>query len=437
MKFFIILFCLFLTLKPVYATDYDINLEWFKNFNDDILMEYILDAIQNNRDVKIAKNNILKYKQEKNLNISGEFPYASVGADYILLKVPKFAIPNNDLQTNSFALPFMTIWELDYLGKKYDKIRKSRLDIENSIYELKATRLIVASDLAQAYFNVSNINYQIEIYEKILNFYNEIYKRKQKMFNFGVISTNELNDSKNIVIYQKNLLSNLKKQKETFLTQIAILTGKSPLCKDEIKISNFEKINYTGKIPNNLSGDIILNRPDILELNNEIKKAKIDIRIAKKELLPSINIFGILAFSTIVQNFNWQGALATLTAGANQTLFDGGKRIFTLKLRKIEYETICEKYLKADILALKEVNDTLYNLKKDIEIYKNDKERYEIANSNFINVFKSYKSGVKNYIDYADENILLFEKNINLANSKNQKFSDLLGLYKAVGGVLE
>lgn len=437
MKFFIILFCLLLMLKPVYAADYDINIEWFKNFNDDILMEYILEAIQNNHDVKIAKNNILKYRQEKNLNISGEFPYASVGADYILLKVPKFAIPNNDLQTNSFALPFMTIWELDYLGKKYDEIKKSRLDIENSIYELKATRLIVASDLAQAYFNVSNINFQIEIYEKILNFYNEIYKRKQKMFNFGVISTNELNDSKNIVIYQKNLLSNLKKQKEAFLTQIAILIGKSPICINEIEISHFEKINYTGKIPNNLSGDIILNRPDILKLNNEIKKAKIDIRIAKKEFLPSINIFGILAFSTIVQNFNWQGALATLTAGANQTLFDGGKRIFTLKLRKIEYETICEKYLKADILALKEVNDTLYNLKKDIEIYKNDKERYEIANSNFINVFKSYKSGVKNYIDYMDEGILLFEKNINLANSKNQKFSDLLGLYKAVGGVLE
>lgn len=437
MKFPVVIVCLFLLINPAYGADYNINLEWFKNFNDDILMEYILEAVQNNHDVKIAKNNILKYRQEKNLNISSEFPYASVGADYILLKVPKLAIPNNDLQTNSFALPFMTIWELDYLGKKYDEIRKSRLDIENSIFNLKAARLIVVTDLAQAYFNVSNLNYQIEIYEKILDFYNEIYKRKQKMFELGVISTNELNNSKDIVIYQKNLVSNLKKQKETFLTQIAILTGKSPLCINEIKISNFEKINYTGKIPNNLSGDIILNRPDILKLNNEIKKAKIDITIAKKEFLPSINIFGILAFSTIVQNFNWQGALAALSAGANQTLFDGGKRIFKFKLKKIEYETLCEEYLKADIQALKEVNDALYNLKKDIEIYKNDKERYEIANSNFINVFKSYKNGVRNYINYMDENILLFEKNINLTNSKNQNFSDLLGLYKAVGGVLE
>ena len=432
-----LMFFVFLCLiSPSYSADFNINISWFENFNDSLLINYLNEAIENNKDANIARKNILKYRQEKNLKISEEFPYASVGASYVLLKVPKLAIPNNDLQTNSFALPFVTMWEIDYLGKKYDEIKKARLDFENSIYELKSAYLIILTDLSSAYFNASNLNKKIELQQKIVEIQNEIYKRKEKMFKNGVISTNELNLEYENYIYEKNNLNTFQKQKEAFLTQIAYLTGQSPYCINEIKITPFDDIIYTGNYPEKLTGDIVLNRPDILKSDNEIKKAKLDIKIAKKDFLPNINIFGILAFSTIVQNFNWQGALATLTAGATQTLFDGGKRIFNLKKRKIECEAAVENYLKADLNALKEVNDSLYALKKDLEIYKNNETNLKYANRNFVNVFKAYNNGVKSYIDYANENTSYIKEEYNLYNAKNQNFNNLLGLYKAVGGAL-
>lgn len=434
-KLILMISCLFF-VSPALSSPADINLVWFKSFNDDILMNYLYQAQECNHDINVARKNILKYRQNKNLKISNEFPYASVGSDYLLLKVPKLAIPNNDIQTNSFALPFMTIWELDYLGKKYDEIKKARIDVEKSIYELKASSLIVASDLACAYFNAANLNKQIELQEKIIELSNEIHKKRQKMFENGVISATELNNSEDNLIYEVNVLENLKKEKETHMTQIAVLIGKSPYNINDIEVSSFDKINYTGTMPETLNGSIILNRPDIINLEAEMKKTKLDILIAKKDFLPTINIFGILAFSTIVQNFNWQGALAALSAGANQTIFDGGRRIFNLKKRKIEYDIALEKYLNADINALKEVNDALYILKKDAEIYKNQKKRFDIANKNFVNVFKSYKLGVKSLIDYMNENIYFVKKNSELINSKNNQLLDLITLYKAVGGAL-
>ena len=426
---------LFLTL-PVCANESGINLEWFKNFNDTNLEEHIMEALSKNHDVQIARKNILKIRQDKNLKISDEFPYASIGAGYVLLKVPKLAIPNNDLQTNSFALPFLTSWEVDYLGKKYNEIKKAKWDLENSFWELKSTQLIVATDIACAYFNASNLIKQIELQEKITNLQKEILQRKRRMFDFGTISKNELNEFEERFLYEKNNLENLQKQKEIFLTQIAYLMGYSPFNTKEIKITPFENINFSGDYPQNLNGSIILNRPDIIKLDNEIKKAKLDITIAKKEFLPNINIIGILAFSNIVQNFNWQGALAALTAGATQTIFDGGKRVFTLKKRKTQYDIALENYLKADISALKELNDALYSLKKDLEIYKNNEERLKNANSTFVNVFKSYNSGIKSYIDYANENTSCIKQETELLNSKNQNFNNLLGLYKTVGGAL-
>ncbi len=421
---------------PAYATIDEINLNWFNGFGDELLIRYLNEALECNKDVKIAQKNILKYRQDKNLKLSDEFPYASVGSDYLLLKVPKLAIPNNDLQTNSFALPFLTYWEIDWLLKKHDEVKKAKIDIENSLLDLKSAKLIVITDLASAYFNASCTNKQIELQKRIVFLQEEILARYEKMLKNGVISTSEINDAKENLLNEKNNLENLQKQKEEFLTQIAYLTGNSPYNINKIEITPFDKINYTGKYPQSLKGEIILNRPDILKLENDIKKKKIDITIAKKDFLPKINIFGVMVFSTIVQNFNWQGVLASLMAGANQTLFDGGKRIFTLKKQKIIYETSVENYLKGDINALKEVNDTLYALKKDCSVHKNNEKILSCANANLKNIQKSYQNGVKSYLEYMIENTDFIKKEKITANSKNNIFNNLISIYKAVGGAL-
>ncbi len=436
MKKILIAFFIFLNSNFVFANSCTIDLDWFKGFGDEKLMNYIFLAMENNNDIKIAKNNILKFTQDKNLNISDEFPNFSIGSNYLLLKVPQLAIPNNDIQTNSYALPFLTIWEIDYLGKKYNKITKSKIDIENSCYDLKAINLMTAVDVASNYFNISNTEKQILLQEKILSLSKNLYEKNRKKFEYGYISLFELNNYKNLVLEEENYLLNLYKNKMLFINNLLYLIGKSPYMTDLISVTPFDEIDYKGKYFDFIKGNAILNRPDILKAENEIKKAKIDITIAKKDFLPSINLFGVLSFSTIVQNFNWKGALAALSAGAMQNLFDGGRRFFTLKKRKIEYETKIEEYLKADLNALKEVNDVLYTLKIDYKIYQNNLAKMVVSSDNLTKVFDSYNKGAKSHLDYLSENSNYIKQEILLADSKNKNLINLLSLYKALGGIM-
>ena len=108
-----------------------------------------------------------------------------------------------------------------------------------------------------------------------------------------------------------------------------------------------------------------------------------------------------------------------------------------MKKRKIEYETALNEYFKADLNALKEVNDALYTLKKDKEIYKNNKKRLEYENSNFIKIFNAYTTGARSYMDYLDRDMERISEAKILCSSKNQKYTDLISLYKASGGVLQ
>lgn len=413
-----------------------LNLKWFDNFQDPNLTKYIEIAIEQNKDVEIARKNILKYRQEKNLSLSKLYPELNVGANYALLKIPASTIPNTDIQPNSFILPFNFNWELDYLLKNYNRVEQAKLDIENSILELESTGLIAATDTASAYFNVSNLNKQIEEGEKILNSNKKIYEAYKKMLKIGAVNIVDVNLKEEIYLNSINNLNNLKKQRGVFLTNLAYLTGNSPYNLDEMEITPIDKIDFKGNYPENLVGSVICNRPDIKKLENEIKKAKIDITIAKKDFLPKITIIGLMSFSTIVQNFGWDGVFAALVAGATQNIFDGGKRIFNFKLSKVEYETKIENYLKADLNALKEVNESLYTLKKDYESLLNGEKNINLAEINFNKANKMYNCGKSSYLDYLDESNVYTNSNISYYNLKNQNFINLISLYKAVGGEL-
>ena len=101
-----------------------------------------------------------------------------------------------------------------------------------------------------------------------------------------------------------------------------------------------------------------------------LEKAKIDIRVARKEFLPRFNITGIWAFNTIAPGsfFSWESSLAALLAGATQDIFTGGRKIANLKFQKAKYEELFEQYRQVDLDAVKEVNTSLCIIKHDTEI---------------------------------------------------------------------
>lgn len=411
-----------------------VDFDFFNRFNDELLLQYIIAGISYNHNLKALRLKINEMRQMKNMEISKEFPSLSVGANYLGLKIPHFAFPYQGFRDNAFALPFITHWEIDLFGKRKNKIEMKREDLNASIYEEKGAVVALAAEIAGVYFNIANLDEQINIQNRIIENKKDKLKRAQKRFDNGVLGKIELNNAKKEVYLEKIVLNDYKKRRETFLSNLAYLTGEAP--NGEYEIRNINNIEYSGKIPDSIASDVVLSRPDLLQKEANLKKAKIDVLLARKEFLPNINVFGILMFSTLTPNFLWKGAVANLVAGATEKIFTGGERIFNIKHKKYEYERVLNEYLDTDLKALKEVNDALYNLKTDDETYRMNLENLGFEENNFVRISNSYKSGVKNRVDVLDkENSFLYEKSTTL-NSKVQKFVDLISLYKALGGCL-
>lgn len=413
-----------------------VNLPFWQKFGDDILIHYIVCAVSNNYSLKSLRTKINEVRALKNIEVSKQLPSFSVGVNYLGLKIPRVAFPFQGFRDNAFALPFIANWEIDLFAKRKNKIDMAFEDINSAIYEEKGAAIALASEVAGIYFNISNLNSQILIQENIIQNKKEKLRRIQKSYDTGVLGAQTLNNARKEVECEEITLNNYKKQRLGFILNLAYLMGETPDCIKNYAFLDIKNIEFKGAVPDCINSNVTVQRPDILQKEAALKKVKIDIMLARKEFLPNINVFGVLMFSTLTPNFRWDGAVANLLAGAGENIFSGGRRIFNLKAKKFAYEKLLNEYLEADLNALKEINDVLYQLKKDVESYNSNLKSLNFEEDNFIMVSNSYRYGVLNKINVLDENNnFLYEKS-KVLNSKVQKFADLISLFKATGGCL-
>ena len=435
----VILAVLILFISPVcFAVDRkDLNIEFFNRFNDDYLFQYVNEAIENNHNAKQATIRVEEYRQGVKSQFANELPSFSVAANYLGIHSPKFN-PNLSVSKNAFVLPFIANYEADILLKNRDKTRSAKKSYEMSKFDEQSVYLALLSDVATVYTNILEYDKLIEEQEKIVNNYNQILNDDNKKLSRGVISTTELNKSKTNVEQASITLENLIKQREVLLMQFAVLIGRSTDGANSIERGSIDNFEYNAVIPSKIESDVIYSRPDVKRAEMALEKAKIDVRVARKEFLPTFNITGLWAFNNIAPGsfFSWESSLAALLAGATQDIFAGGRKIANLKFQKTKYKELFEQYRQTDLVAVKEVNTSLCIVKHDTEIENKTKEKLLLETENLNSANKMLNRGVISKTQYINSENLYINKDMDLTKAKTRRLVNYYTLYKTVGGKL-
>lgn len=414
----------------------ELNIEFFNRFNDENLNCYIQQALNNNHDLKKAEHVVEQYRQQVKYSLGKELPSFSVGANYLGIKVPE--LDNFQLKDNAFILPFIANYEADLLLKNRDKTKAVKKSYEAAKSDEKAIYLALLSDVATVYTNILQYDELIEKQAEVLKNQEEILERSNKKFECGVISTTELNNAKKNVETVGSSLEKLKKERETAMMQLAVLTGNSSLNISEMKFGTLENFEYSGEIPEEISSEVIFARPDVKASEAKLEKAKIDVRVARKEFFPRFNIVGIWAFNTIAPGtfFSWESSLAAILAGATQDIFKGGMKVANLKIQKAKYEELFEDFNQTNLEAVKEVNTVLCIIKHDKQIEENTKNELKLETEIFSNAQRKISQGVISEPEYLAEENRLISTQTDYAQAKTQRIVNYFTLYKAVGGQL-
>ena len=412
-----------------YKFDY-VNMNWWSNFNDDLLNGYIEKAILNNYDLKMATINVEEYYQNVKLQFANELPSAVAGFGPGFFKAP--GMTNT---SSAFGLPVIVQYEADIFLKNHNKTKAVKKLYEGSKLDERAAYISVASAVGSTYFNIVNLDKMISLQEEIVKIRQDIYNLMLARNKEGLTSTADtIKANKALVAGQTDLIE-LKKNREKMLHQMCVLIGESPENASSIKRNSLDKMNYQLAIPTQIPSEIITQRPDYMRAELMVEKAGIDVKVAKKEFLPAINILGGALFSAsdLGSLFTTKNMLLGVGGGLMTPLFQGGSLIANLKLKKATYERILQDYYKTNLTAIQEVNDSLVASRLDKDKMAQTIKQYNLEKSDYKYNEKKYHQGTISKLDLIQyqENLLTIEKLV--AQQKVECMTDAISLYKATG----
>ncbi len=404
-----------------------INFGWWQEYEDEYLEGYILKAVENNQDLKIATLRVEEARQATKLQLANEMPSLTVGASPLLYKMP-----GTTSTEGLFSVPIIANYEIDIFLKNHDKTKSSKKLYEVSQLNEKSAYISVAGAVGTAYYNIVKLDKLILLQEEIIKDRKQIYDLMKQSNEQGLVSTSDLVKADKSYIIATSDLIELIKAREVMLNTLAVLTGESPNNAKNFERISYDSLNIKKQIPAAISSEIITLRPDYLAAEKMVEKAKIDVRVAKKEFLPKIDIAGILGFTQGGGfSMNWTDALFGVGGAALLPLFTGGQRLANLRINKNKYEQILQNYYKTNLIAIQEVNDSLSVLKLDEGKYEKNVKALEMEQTDYKYNQMKYSEGVISYLDLLQrkETMLFTQKMV--ASNKIDCYVGQIGLYKA------
>lgn len=414
-------------IKPVQNKYEYINLAWWQQFNDEYLNDYIIKAVENNKDLKMASLTIDEYYQNVIMQRAGELPTLQAG---FMPGYSKIIGPSQ----GGFGLPIIANYEIDLFGKNHNKTTSVRKLYEASILDEKGAYISIASAVGSTYVNIVKLDALIDLQEEIVKLRKEIFEIMSVSNAEGIISTSDLVKANQSYISGVTDLTDLKKERTKALHALAVLVGDSPNNIEEYARSDYKKLAFSGIIPESIDSDIIMKRPDYMKAEKMLEKAGIDVRVARKEMLPKLSLGGGVFFNTkhLESLFTTSNMLWALGGSIMQPLFMGGQLKANLKSKKIAYEKSLKNYEKVNLTSMQEVNDSLVSVSLDREKLAKQKKIQELEKKDFELTKLKYNQGViaKLDLNQKEENLLTVNKMV--YTSDFDCMIDYISFYKAI-----
>lgn len=437
--FIIICITLLSSVLPTFAnTEEYLNLNWWKAFNDDCLIDNLITVSQNNYDLKNTALKIKENEQVVKMQFANELPSMTLSGDLSrdlqaprqqmgTLRIPKYSQYN-------YNIPITAGYEIDIWGKNRFKTKSKKAQLEIIKQEQRATYISLTSDFASDYFNLIKADKLIELQEELIRTQEDLYKMVCDKYKAGLCTLNE-------VLVQEQFLTGLKEELNLHIQTREVLVNalKVYLVKNDgnIKRANYNDVVLVSSIPTKYNSDIILNRPDYKQDEYNMKRIGFDIKVARREFLPTFTIYGQIGLNSYHWSDFFNRESQFFNAGILPTfdLFSGGRKFALLKIKKYQYEQALNDYKKTLLVGVKEVNSSLVEYNTALKNYQDVQSRLNTESKLYVLAQDKYKIGASSSIDelLAKESHLIMQKEE--VSSKINTIITTIGLYKATGGV--
>jgi NodT family efflux transporter outer membrane factor (OMF) lipoprotein len=414
------------------------TLDWANQFGDPQLPKLIDEALDGSPTIAQAQARIAKASSYIETSRSALFPKADVSYSWTReiysangLFGPQLGgtwySENNVLASAS--------WELDLWGKNRQRLASAVSQQRVAQADMQQARITLASSVARTY------NQLAQLYALRDIAVHEIDNRKTigTITNGRVVAGLDTNVERetangNVATSQANL-SQIDGQIESVRYQLGALLGKGP--DRGLQIAQ-PVINPAANValPDNLPADLVARRPDIVAARWQVESSMHDVKEAKAEFYPDVNLaagFGFDAFGW-GKFLNFASRQANIGPAIHLPLFDAGALRAQLKGRYADFELDVANYNQTLIGAFQDVATGVSSIRSADKQLVDAQRALDASTKAWQLAVIRYKAGLSQQLQVlnADQNRLAAEQTV--TNLKSQRVDQQMALIKSMGG---
>jgi len=412
--------------------------QWWTVLNDPVLTNLISRAVQNNLDVKLALARIRQYRLLKGIKETDRLPTINTSGGASWTGTSNEANPGTVSKAYNAGLD--ASWEIDLFGRIQRAIEAADASLSGKQEALRDTLVSLVGDLAHSYIDVRTAQIRLNVVRQSLDAQTESFQLTQWQHQAGLADELDVHQARYSLESAKAQIPALESALAEAMNRVAVLSGLAPGTLNETLASPTPLPTLPATITVGLPADALRRRPDIREAEYELIAQTAQIGVATADRYPKLTLSGSIGVDALSPAKLIDNALdpshwaRTLAASLSHTLFDAGRIRKNIEVQNSLQKQALIQYETAILSALEEVENALVAYAKEqirLEHLTIAAEHALIAEDL---AKKKYESGLVDFTTVltSQQTVLSYESD--LATSQGTCVSNLITLYKVLGG---
>ena len=410
---------------------------WWTQFNDATLTSLIERAAAANLTLAAAESRVRQARAQRTVAASGLYPTVDAAASYSRSRNGGAVGDRFVASTgNFFRAGFDAAWEIDVFGGTRRGVEAADAQIESAIADRFSLMVSLEGEIASTYLDLRGAQRQLAIARENLATQRDTLSLTQERFEAGFVSALDVATSKAQVSTTESQVPSYEAQARADIYALGVLLGQEPGVLLEELTPEAAAPKPPGTVPVGLPSTLLERRPDIKKAEADLHAATAQVGVAVADQYPKFTLTGSLGVQS--NNGGSLGNLAnrywSITPGVLLPIFAGGRIDANIEVAREVADQALLAYRAAVLTALQDVETSLVKFTREQE------RRALLAESAAANreavdlSLQLYSAGRTDFLNVLSAQRALYATEAALAQSDTTIGTNLVALYKALGG---
>jgi NodT family efflux transporter outer membrane factor (OMF) lipoprotein len=431
----------FVSATPEASSEAALPDQWWRLYNDPVLDRLVLEALTENKDLKVAAANLAFEQALVGEARAGLFPSTDLSAGTTYGRSSTGALfseltgaPNPNSTYSQFG--FTASYEVDLFGRVRRTIEAAHASAQASQAAEDAVRVAVASQTAGAYANVCTFGEAVNVAKHNLAVVQQAYDLTATERNAGAASDLDITRQAVLLDQAKAILPTVEGQRRSALFELAALIGKTPAEIPHDAEACVTPPQVVQALPVGDGAALLRRRPDVREAERNLASAVAKIGVSAADLYPTVSLGGQVAGVGVTP------AQLTSTSGLS---FGVGPLInwsfpnilvarAHVKESSAQASASLASFDSVVLQALKETEQALTTYAGELQHNAATRAARDDANKAFSLAKTLYQSGASSFLDLLTAEQTEVSAEQALATSDQQLAADQIAVFQALGG---